>query len=265
VRFNLSANEVSLSQVSQWVNPNSKKQPWYRLLSSSTPLAPSILTGLRASGKVSASRLIIRDLALTHVSANVNLDSKKLRISQIHSDMLNGKQRGEWQLDFSTKPASYAGSGTLTGIALGLLAPAKDAWIAGTADCSYEVTGTGSTGDEFWRSAEGAVRFEMRDGTLPHISLGEDAEPLQVGHFNGSASLRDAKLELEDGELDSPEGLFRVSGTASLGRELDLKLERSPAADPGSSTPAGYAITGTVTDPRVVPLSSPETRAQLKP
>jgi len=168
------------------------------------------------------------------------------------------------------KPAAYTGNGTVTGISLGHLtathlAATKDEWIAGDADGSYQVTAAGSTGDEFWQSAKGVVRFEVRDGTLPHISLGEDAEPLKVGRFEGSARLRDAKLELEEGELDSPEGLFRVSGTASLGRDLDLKLERSPAAEPGSSTPAGYAITGTVTDPRVVPLTTPETRAQLKP
>ena len=265
VRFNLSANEVSFSQVSQWVNPGPKKQPWYRLLSSSISSAPSILASLRASGKVSAGRLVIRDLALTHVSANVNLDSKKLRFSEIRGDVLGGKQRGEWQVDFSVKPPVYTGKGVVTGISLGPLSATKDEWIAGTADGSYEMTGTGSTGGEFWQSAKGAVHFEMRNGTLPHISLGESAEPLKVGRFEGSARLRDFTLELQEGELDSPEGLFRVSGTASLGRDLDLKLERSPAADPASSTPAGYAITGTVTDPRVVALTSPETRAQLKP
>jgi len=195
----------------------------------------------------------------------MNLDSKKLRFSEIHGDVLGGKQRGEWQVDFSAKPPVYTGKGAVTGISLGLFSATKDAWIAGTADGSYEMIGTGSTGDEFWQSAKGAVHFEMRNGTLPHISLGESAEPLKVGRFEGSARLRDVTLELQEGELDSPEGLFRVSGTASLGRDLDLKLERSPAADPASSTPAGYAITGTVTDPRVVALTSPETRAQLKP
>jgi hypothetical protein len=179
--------------------------------------------------------------------------------------LLGGKQQGEWQVDFGVKPAVYTGSGTVSEIALGHLAATKDGWIAGTADGSYQITASGSTADEFWHSAIGGVHFDMRDGILPHISLGEDAEPLKVGRFVGSARLRDARLELEDGQLDSPEGLFRVSGTASLGRELDLKLERSPALDAASSTPAGYAITGTVTEPRVVPWSSPETRAQLKP
>ncbi len=168
------------------------------------------------------------------------------------------------------KPPVYSGSGTVTEISLGHLAAAhlaatRDEWITGTADGSYQVTASGLTSDEFWQSAKGAAQFDMRNGILPHISLGEDAEPLKVERFEGSARLRDAKLELEEGQLDSPEGLFRVSGTASLGRELDLKLARITIMNSAIPVPTGYTITGTVTEPRVVPLSNPETRAQLKP
>jgi hypothetical protein len=270
VRFNLSANEVGLSQVSQWVSAGPKKQPWYKVLSPGTPTGPSFLASLRASGKVYANRLLVRDLVATHVSANVNLDSRKLRISELRGDLLGGKQRSDWLVDFSVKPSVYSGKGTVTEISLGHLAAAhldatRDEWITGTADGSYQVTASGLTADEFWQSATGAVQFDMRDGTLPHISLGEDAVPLKVERFEGSARLRDAKLELEDGQLDSPEGQFRVSGTASLGRELDLKLARSPIMNSAIPALSGYTITGTVTEPRVVPLSNPETRAQLKP
>ena len=264
VRFNLSTNELSLSQVRQWVSTGPKKQPWYRMLSPGAPAGPSFLASLRASGKVYANRLLVRGLVATQVSASLNLDSRKLRISELHGELLGGEQRGDWQADFGVKPPLYSGSGTVTEIYLGHLAAAKDEWIAGTANGSYQVTASGSTADEFWQSAKGTLRFDMRDGILPRISLGEDAAPLKVGHFEVNARLREAKLEMEDGELESPEGLFRVSGTASLGRELDLKLTRSAATPAASSAPPGYTISGTVTEPRVVPLSSLETRAQLK-
>jgi hypothetical protein len=270
VRFNLSANELGLSQVSQWVSAGPKKQPWYKVLSAGTPTGPSFLASLRASGKVYVNRFIVRDFIATHVSANVNLDSRKLRISELRGDWLGGKQRSDWLVDFSLRPATYSGNGTVTEISLGHLAAAhpdstKDEWIAGTVDGTYQITASGLTADEFWQSAKGTVHFDMRDGILPHISLGEDAEPLKVEHFEGSARLRDAKLELEDGQLESSEGLFRVSGTASLGRELDLTVVRSTAMNSAAPAPSGYTITGTVTEPRVVPLSNPETRAQLKP
>ncbi len=265
VRFNLSANEVGLSQISQWVGPGPKKQPWYKVLSPGTQAGPSFLASLRASGKVHANRLLVRDLIATHVSASLNLDSRKLRISELRGDLLGGKQRSDWQVDFSVKPPVYSGSGTVIEISLGHLAATKDEWIAGTANGSYQVTASGSTADEFWQSARGVVHFDLRDGILPRISLGEDAGPLKVGRFEGNARLRDAKLDMEDGQLESPEGLFSVSGTASLGRELDLKLARSLVTNAASTTSPGYTITGTVTEPRVVPLSSLETRAQLKP
>ena len=264
VRFSLSANEVGLSQVSQWVGPGPKKQPWYKVLSPGTPTGPSFLASVRASGKVYVNRLLVRDFIASHVSANVNLDSRKLRISELRGDLLGGKQRSDWQVDLSVKPPLYSGGGTVTEISLGHLAATEDAWVAGTADGSYQVTASGSTADEFWQSAKGAVQFDMRDGTLPHISLGEGAEPLKVDRFQGRARLRDAKLELEEGQMDSPEGQFHVTGTASLGRELDLKLARTPGMNAASSAPPGYTITGTVTEPRVVPLSDLETRAQLK-
>ncbi len=265
VRFNLSADEIGLSQVTQWVSPGPKKQPWYKLLSSGTQVGPSFLTSLRASGQVNAKRLIVRDLIATHVSANMNLDSRKLRISQLRGDLLGGKQHSDWLVDFGVKPAACSGNGMVTEISLGHLTTAKDGWIAGTANGSYQVTGSVPTADEFWQSARGTVQFDMHDGILPRISLGEDAEPLKVEHFEGSARLRDGKLELEDGQLESPEGQFLVTGTASLGRELHLKLARSTAISAASSAVPGYTITGTVTEPRVAPLSNLETRAQLKP
>jgi hypothetical protein len=52
-----------------------------------------------------------------------------------------------------------------------------------------------------------------------------------------------------------------VSGTALLTRELDLKFTSKPDATGGAKT---YAVGGTVAEPRVAPVSSPETQAQLK-
>ena len=265
VRFNLSAAEVGLGQVSEWVSPGPKKRPWYKMLSPGAQTGPSFLTSLRASGKVYVNRLLVRDFIASHVSANVNLDSRKLRISDLSGELLGGKQRSDWQVDFDAKPPAYSGNGTVSEISLGHLSAANDEWVTGTADGSYEITASGVTTDEFWQSAKGTVHFDMRDGILPHISLGEDAEPLKVDRFGGSARLRDAKLELEDGQLDSPQGQFGVSGTASLGRELNLRLVRSTGVNSAIPVPTGYTITGTVTEPRVAPLSNPETRAQLKP
>src|SRR5580698_3162983 len=96
----------------------------------------------------------------------------------------------------------------------------------------------------------------MKDGSLPHFSLGEDAVPLAVTQFAGQARLHGGEIELKDARLDSTGGIFRVSGTASLKGELDLKLAKGPAVP-------GFTIGGTLAEPRVARAGT-ETQARLK-
>jgi hypothetical protein len=70
-------------------------------------------------------------------------------------------------------------------------------------------------------------------------------------------SLHDGEFEIQEGKLETSAGSYQVSGTASLTRSLNLKL----APDKGPA----FNITGTLTEPRVSPIVSPETQAALKP
>jgi hypothetical protein len=260
VHFILNADQIALGELRAWVNPSPKERPWYRVLESDPQAGPPFLASVRASGQVSADRLQMQSLAATRVSAKVTLDGGKLGISELSGDFLGGKHRGEWQADFSGKPAVCSGSGSLTGVSLALLADAmKDSWIAGTASATYEVKG--SCPAEFWASAEGTLQFEMKDGALPHVALGEDAEALRVTRLAGQARLQAGEIAMKDARLDSPGGKFLVSGSASLKGELDFRLAKVPAG----ATAAGYTVTGTVGEPRVVPLPGAETQARLKP
>jgi AsmA protein len=208
---------------------------------------------------VTTDRLQVQGLAATRVSAKVSLDRGKLEISELSADFLGGKHRGQWRADFSVKPAVCAGSGSLTELSLASLADAmKDRGISGTANASYEAKG--SCPAEFWASADGTLRFVMDDGALPHISLGEDMGGLRFTRFTGQARLQTGTIEMKDATLSSPAGTFRLSGTASLKGELDFNLARTSN---GASAP-GYAITGTLAEPRVIQSSSPDTQARLK-
>ncbi len=260
VHFMLNANQIELGELREWVSPSLEKRPWYRVLQPNTKAGPSFLSNVRASGEVTANRLQMQRLEATGVSAKVSLDTGKLRISELTGDFLGGQHRGEWQVDFSVKPAVCRGSGSVTRASLADVADAmKDAWIAGSANASYEVRGPCPA--EFWTSAEGTLQFDMRDGILPHLFLADDAEPLEVTRFVGLARLHAGKIEMKDARLNSPNGKFQLSGTATLKGELDLKLARTPNAAPA----AGYTITGTLEAPRVNTYSSSETQARLKP
>ena len=259
IHFILNANQIGLRGLSEWVSPSPTKRPWYRVLESSDPAGTTFLTNVRASGQVTTERLQVQRLTATRVSAKVSLDRGKMGISELSADFLGGKHHGQWKADFSVKPAVCDGKGSLTGLSLATLAEAvKDQGISGTANASYEVKGYCPA--EFWTSADGMLRFDMEDGTLPHISLGEDMGDLRFMRFAGEARLQAGTIEMKDAKLSSPAGKFELSGTSSLKGELDLKLARTSN---GASVP-GYTITGTLAEPRVIESSSPDTQARLK-
>jgi len=265
VRFNLNANEVGLSEIDQWLTAPAARHPWYQMLTTSMPTKPSFFENLRASGQISADRLRIRKLIATQVSASLELDRGKLKISDLRAGLLGGEYRGDWQADFSVTPPVYRGNGTVTAVTLEQIADAvHEDWITATASGTYQFTARGSEPTEFWQSAEGTLQFDLRDGVLPHILLGDDEGPLRIEHLQGRARFQDGRIEIKDAKLVSPGGNYALGGTASFGQELNLKLTRG--AD-GKSAGAGrreYSITGTLAEPRVVQAVVPETQARLK-
>ena len=104
-------------RLNQLINPHVRKQPWYRFLSSPATGVPYLLT-VHAVGKLTANRVVVRKLVASRVSANVELNKGKLRLSDLRGDVLGGKHVGDWEADFTAKPPAYSGSGTLERIAL---------------------------------------------------------------------------------------------------------------------------------------------------
>jgi hypothetical protein len=263
VRFNLNAEEIGLSELSGWLGSQPSQRRWYQVLTSDEPKPSTFLENLRASGKVSAGRLRIHGLVAERVSASLDLERGKLKISELHANVLGGKHLGDWQADFTAASPVYAGSGTLTGISLGQVADAMhDPWISGTGGGTYKLAASGADSAAFWESAEGELHFDLRDGVLPHISLADDEDPLRIGRWMGRARLRGGEIEIDKGKMVSSTGTYEISGTASLGRVLDFKLSRDGDVKPVGSLV--YSITGTVVEPRVA-LLTPETQARLKP
>jgi hypothetical protein len=259
VHFILNADQISFGELREWASPSPEERPWYRVLGPNAKGGSSFLANVRASGRVTADRLQIQNLDASGVSGKVSLDSGKLEISELTGNFLGGQHRGQWQADFSVKSSVCKGSGSLTGISLADVADAmKDGWIEGTASASYEVKAPCM--EDFWRSADGTLRFDMKDGALPHLFLTEEGNPLKVRRFAGQARLNAGKIEIDDAQMDSADGKFQVSGTATLKGELDLKLANATS----SPATAAYKITGTLESPHVNSSPSSETQAQLK-
>jgi hypothetical protein len=257
IRFDLHADEIATDRLNQLVNPHVPKQPWYKFLSSPETGVPYLLK-VHAAGKLSANRLVIRKLVGSRVSANMELDKGKLRLSDLHGDVLGGRQIGEWEADFTAKPPEYSGNGTLERVALNQLSESMgDDWITGWATATYRVKASGLDAAELFASATSTLKVDARDGLLRHVALAEGTAPLQMQRLAAHLSLHDGKFEIQEGKLETPAGIYQVSGTASLTRILNLKLTREGVP--------GFNITGTLTEPHVSPILAPETRAELKP
>jgi uncharacterized protein involved in outer membrane biogenesis len=245
-----------------WLNLHPSQRHWYQILSPGQSAAAPLLQKLQASGDLAANRLRIHDVVAEKLSASIAIDRGKVKVSEMRADLFGGKYRGEWRADFSAAAPAYSGSGTLTRISLEQLANAThDPWIAGTASGNYQIKGSSEDSGEFWRSAEGDIHFDVRDGSLPQISP-DGNSPLQIAHWQGEAKLHQGTIEIASGEIVSPEGTYQIAGTASLSRMLDLKLAFNATS---GATPVQYNITGTLAEPQIAQTPRPETQAQLKP
>jgi hypothetical protein len=256
-RFDLHADEIAIDRLNQLLNPQVRKQPWYHFLSSSSPKVPFLLA-VHATGKLTVNRVLVHKLVANRVSATVDLDKGKLRLSDLRGDVLGGKHMGEWTADFTAKPPAYSGNGSLDRIALDQLATnMNDDWITGLATVTYRANITGLEGAELVASATGTLNIDARDGLLRHLTLPEGSSPLQMHRLAARLVLHEGEFEIQDGKLDASSGIYRMSGTASMTRVLNVKLMQEGAS--------GFNITGTLTEPHVSPSLTSATQAALKP
>ena len=257
LRFDVQADEISTDQLNQLINPYVRKQPWYHFLSSPPAGIPYLLT-IDAVGKLSANRVVVRKLVGSRVSAKLELNKGKLRVFDLRADVLGGKHVGEWDADFTAKPPQYSGKGTVENVALDELSESmNDDWITGSANATYRVKTSGLDVAELFASTISTWKIEARDCVLPHVALSDGSGPLPVHRLSLQLAVHDDKFEIEDGKLDSVSNIYRVSGTASMSRVLNVKLQREDAQ--------GFNITGTLAEPHVSPIVSSETQAALKP
>jgi AsmA-like C-terminal region len=216
------------------------------------------LASVHAVGKLNVGRVLIHNLVGSRVSADVELEQGRLQLRNLHGEIMGGRHTGEWTADFTASPPTYSGSGTLEKVALGQLAEAmNDSWITGTGNIGYRANTSGWKKPELLSGAIATLLVEVRDGSLPHLTLAGEPTPLPISRFAGRLHLRDGKFEIEEGKLQTQVGIYQLSGTASLSQVLDIKLGREGAR--------GFNITGTLTQPHVVMNTNPETQAALKP
>ncbi|MFB3915498.1 MAG: AsmA family protein [Terriglobales bacterium] len=257
VQFDLRAGEISTDDLNRLLNPRFAKRPWYDVFAGATT---SVLSKAQAKGHISASRVLVKSVVLSRVTAAVELQRGRLQLKDVAGDVLGGKYRGAWQADFTTGEPAYSGTGSLNSVAMAQLATLmRDRWATGTFSAKYQVTMNGWTASDLLASAVGTANFRWNNGVLRHISLGVPVSiagnktkapdstllrpgPLQFREFSGTAELRDGIIRIGSGRMATQSAIYEVNGTASLARQVELKITNGGFA---------YSVTGTLTAPKV--------------
>ena len=253
VQFDLHSSEISFDELNRLLNPQLQRVPWYRALAGG---ASTTLGSLAARGRLRADRLALKGLELQHAIAQAELHDRGLRVSDLRADTLGGKLRAQWTADFTGDAPAYAGSGTLDRVALSQVAAlTHDAWATGTGSGKFKLELAGRNAAELAESAHGALEFTWQNGALEHVVLNGDGVPLRLKRFSGRALLSQRRLEFQQSSMETGDGIYVVSGTASL-TKLELRLMDRKSH--------GYALTGPLEKPRVAALSASETQAALK-
>ncbi|HWR15527.1 MAG TPA: AsmA family protein [Terriglobales bacterium] len=256
--FDIKADQLNLDRINSLLNPKAQKQPWYAALAKSVMgQNRSTLPEIYASGKIAVGKVVIKGVTATRFSSALSITPTGFHLSNISSEVLGGRYSGDVTAEFGSAPPVYESKGKFSNVAFGSISSVmNDTWASGKADASYSGKATGWNAEELASSAAGRATFQWHEGELKHINLDGAGNPLRFKLFAGSMELKSGILTISESKLQTRTGIYQVSGTASLGRALEVKLARDGAP--------GYSVSGTLERPRVSRLKVPQTEAVLR-
>jgi hypothetical protein len=255
-QFDLAADQVSSAALAEWFTPQPAKRPWYRILTSGEP-GKSPLLAVQAKGTLRIGRLSVKNVDITQIAAHVDLDRGKATLADLRAQVFQGVYEGRGVVDASIRPPRYQAEGTLQTFSLAQLSAAmNDPWVTGTADARLDLVSSGTTFSDILSHADGELTLAMQNGTFAHVELPEAAKPFPVHVFSTRVKVKNGVWNLNAGKLQSRDGIYQISGTASPGSGLDLVLTRGDDQT--------WNVTGTLLKPRLVHANRTQART-IKP
>jgi hypothetical protein len=132
----------------------------------------------------------------------------------------------------------------------------NDNWFTGTADAQFELASSGTYLPDLLDHADGRFQFTIRSATFPHLDWPGAPKPFPVHKFAAELRLKTGQWALHAGKLESRDGIYQISGTASP-TGLDFVLTRGDDL--------AWNVTGTLSNTHVVPAIRTEANTALKP
>ena len=260
--FDLGADRLSTADLVEWFTSRPAKRPWYKILNSKATSnfdnapSPSPLLAIQAQGQLRVAQFDLNNVLVTQLATQAAIDRGKITLSSLRAQLLQGAHQGNWTIDLSPQEVSaegnsiptarFHGTGALKEISLAQVANLMDDdWISGSADGTFDISGATDSFHSLPARTDGRLQFVMRNGTLPHLEIPGSPVPLPVHRFTGELGLQKGVWQLSAGRLETRDGLYQVSGTASPGSAFNFILTRGDEQS--------WVVSGTLTKPEVAP------------
>lgn len=257
LHFSVNADQLNVDEINALLNPTAQKRPWYAALTSPFSSTKRKFPAIHASGNVSVARLVVKAVVASHASADVVIRPQGFSITNFRADLLGGSYAGDIAADFTSETPAYKAMGNVVDISItNIAALMDDAWASGKLTGTFSYSGKGWSADAIASSAIGSGKFDWRDGTFEHLDLDGHGRPLQFREFKGTVEVAKGVLSIAPSKLQAGKSIYLVSGTATLGRDLQLKFVRD--GEPG------FSVSGPLERPKIVQEKAPQTQASLK-
>jgi AsmA-like C-terminal region/AsmA family len=255
--FELRSDSIALDDLNRLVNPKAWSRPWYERLvgGNNNPNAP--WGWLYAKGHIAAQKFLVKGIPATKATTQISISPGSTSITDFHASVFGGTYQGEFTINSENNQPAFQSKGQFDRVSMSELASLmKDGWATGTISLSYEGSAAGWLASDFLNSTAATANFDWRNGSLPHITLASEHQPLAIQRFEGELQLKNGEVSISEGKLQNHAGIYQISGTATLARDLKMTLTR----DSGSA----YSVTGTLARPKVAPVEGAAKQASLR-
>lgn len=256
--FSLAADRLEIAAVNQWLNPARQQGLFQRLISSAATRRGSAeyedqLGRLRARGQVRVDRLTLAPVSLHKLRGTLELDARKLRLTDAQADFYDGTVRGSFRAELAAEP-KYEAQAKFERVNLAALTAATATLknlFSGTAAGELSLSTRGIGRENLLRALDAQAALEFRDAQFRGLDLAESVRTNSVRP--GASSFRAAfarlnitaeKFLLEEFRLTTSSSQWEAEGTVDFARQLDIRLR---SAAPSAAT---FHLTG--------PLSAPQ-------
>lgn len=284
-KFSIAGNSLSAAELNRWLDPRWRESFLDRVLPflNSTAPAADALDSVHAGGKISLEQFALSPVAIHRLQGNLAINGRRVELTGASGQFDRGQIAGSLKANFAPTPR-YETTADFSGVDLQALSadfPSLAGGFTGTASAKIRFVMRGASRSDLAGSLEcggtaAASGLSVANIALPAATNGaaspqvDDPGPTLFPEASAAFSCANGRIELRDLTLSGSEGDWNGTGFVDFARNLDLRLR--PASRSGAETRSvkmaaddqveprtdlqetEYRITGTLANPRVLPL-----------